>query len=111
MASPVTPFVAIKAFMGMPLEELDVNKTPVETIFHGICLFNKSTHEGAHSIGLNRDAFRHNLQFASQQATQFVRLAGVGITYMMTMLQNMQTAQRLQIQSSTDGVGGSGGDV
>ena len=94
MASPITPFVALKAFMGLPLEQLDVNKTPVETIFHAVCIFNQSGRDGAHAIGLNRDAFRDNVQFASQQATQGIRLAGTGFTYLMTMLQNMQAGTK-----------------
>lgn len=100
MASPITPFVAVKAFMGLPLEELDVNRSPVETIFHAVTIFNKSSREGAHSIGLNRDAFRDNIQFASQQATGGLRLAGAGFTYMMAMLQNMQAGNAQPITDS-----------
>lgn len=102
MASPITPFVALKAFMGLPLEQLDVNKTPVETIFHAVCLFNKSSRDGAHSIGLNRDAFRDNLNFASQQATQGIRLAGTGASYLMTLLQNMQAGNHTQSIPDSD---------
>ena len=102
MASPITPFVAVKAFMGLPLEQLDVNKSPVETIFHAVCIFNKSSREGAHSIGLNRDAFRDNINFASQQATQGIRLAGTGFTYLMQMMQNMQAGNQNQSIPDSD---------
>jgi len=98
MASPITPFVAMKAFMGMPLDQLDVNKSPVESIFHVICLFNKSSREGAHSIGLNRDAFRDNMQFASQKAALGLQLAGTGFSYMLAMLQNMQAGNSARTQ-------------
>ena len=90
MASPVTPFVAVKAFMGQPLEDLDVNKSPVETIFHAVCLFNKSTRQGAHHIGVNRDAFRNNVQFATEKGSQFLRMAGFGLQYLMATAQTMQ---------------------
>ena len=35
MASPITPFVAIRAFAGVPIEDLDINRSPVETVFQG----------------------------------------------------------------------------
>ena len=35
MASPITPFVAIRAFAGVQLEELDINRSPVQTVFQG----------------------------------------------------------------------------
>ena len=38
MASPITPFVAIRAFAGVQLEDLDINRSPVETVFQGNCL-------------------------------------------------------------------------
>ena len=36
MASPITPFVAVRAFAGVSLEDLDINRSPVETCFQGI---------------------------------------------------------------------------
>ena len=39
MASPITPFVAIRAFAGVPIEDLDINRSPVETVFQGIMFF------------------------------------------------------------------------
>ena len=39
MASPITPFVAIRAFAGVPIEDLDINRSPVETVFQGILVF------------------------------------------------------------------------
>merc|ERR1712131_59063 len=55
-----------------------------------ICMFNSSSREGAHQIGLNRDALRQNIQFLTQYATQGIKLAGVGLSYGMTMLQTFQ---------------------
>jgi len=96
MASPITPFVAIRAFAGVSLEDLDINRSPVETCFQAICMFNSSSREGAHQIGLNRDALRQNIQFLTQYATQGIKLAGVGLSYGMTMLQTFQASSTIQ---------------
>jgi len=90
MASPITPFVGVKAFMGMPIEQLEINRSPVESIFHFITVFNQSSREGAHQIGLNRDALRQNLTFAGLQAGKGLQLAATGFNYLLTVLQNMQ---------------------
>jgi len=96
MASPITPFVAVRAFAGVSLEDLDINKSPVETCFQAICMFNSSSREGAHQIGLNRDALRQNIKFLTQYATQGIKLAGVGLSYGMTMLQTFQASSTIQ---------------
>ena len=90
MASPITPFVGVKAFMGMPIEQLEINRSPVESIFHFITVFNASSREGAHQIGLNRDALRQNLTFAGMQAGKGLQLAATGFNYLLTILQNTQ---------------------
>lgn len=92
MASPITPFVAIRAFAGVPIEDLDINRSPVETVFQAVCLFNSSSRDGARSIGLNRDALRQNVSFLTQNATQFIKMAGVALSYGMTMVQNLQAS-------------------
>lgn len=115
MASPITPFVAIRAFAGVPIEDLEINRSPVETVFQGmewttllsyfflthtcqfhakkaVCLFNSSSRDGARSIGLNRDALRQNVSFLTQNATQFIKMAGVALSYGMTMVQNLQAS-------------------
>ena len=61
-----------------------------------ICMFNSSSREGAHQIGLNRDALRQNIQFLTQYATQGIKLAGVGLSYGMTMLQTFQASSTIQ---------------
>jgi len=93
MASPITPFVAIRAFAGVQLEDLDINRSPVETVFQGVCVFNSSSRDGAHQLGLNRDALRQNVSFLTQQATHGVKMAGFIVSYGMTMLQNFQGAR------------------
>jgi hypothetical protein len=97
MASPITPFVAIRAFAGVQLEELDINRSPVQTVFQAICSFNSSSRDGARQLGLNRDALRQNVTFLTQQATQGVKMAGFVVSYGMTMLQNFQGARSSQI--------------
>ena len=57
-----------------------------------ICLFNSSSRDGARSIGLNRDALRQNVSFLTQNATQFIKMAGVALSYGMTMVQNLQAS-------------------
>ena len=61
--------------------------------FIAICLFNSSSRDGARSIGLNRDALRQNVSFLTQNATQFIKMAGVALSYGMTMVQNLQASQ------------------
>lgn len=92
MASPITPFVAIRAFAGVPIEDLDINRSPVETVFQAICVFNSSSRDGARSIGINRNALRQNVSFLTQNATQFIKMAGVALSYGMTMVQNLQAS-------------------
>jgi len=102
MASPITPFVAIRAFAGVPIEDLDINRSPVETVFQAVCLFNSSSRDGARSIGLNRDALRQNITFLTQNATQFIKMAGFTLSYGMTMVQNLQASSPAPHQPVTE---------
>ena len=108
MASPITPFVAVRAFAGVPIESLDINRSPVETVFQAICVFNSTSRDGARSIGLNRDAFRQNFAFLTQNATQLIKVAGVALSYGMTMVQNLQASSASQ-PAMQGGQSGSGG--
>jgi hypothetical protein len=91
-----------RAFAGVQLEELDINRSPVQTVFQAICSFNSSSRDGARQLGLNRDALRQNVTFLTQQATQGVKMAGFVVSYGMTMLQNFQASSPSSAEIGTD---------
>jgi len=67
--SPISPFGALKATSGVPLDEIKISRDPTELLFTYIYLAAKKTKDGAHSIGFSREVLRNSIPFILERVS------------------------------------------
>jgi hypothetical protein len=95
MTCPITPFGAMKALGGVPLDSLELNKSPVEAIFDIIVYTKTSSSDGAARLGINRDALRETTTILVEKAGATLQLAGSALQLLMNLAQSSQRAQEI----------------
>jgi len=95
MTCPITPFGAMKALGGVPLDSLELNKSPVEAIFDIIVFTKTSSSDGAARLGINRDALRETTTILVEKAGATLQLAGSALQLLMNLAQSSQRAQEI----------------
>merc|ERR1712127_176418 len=61
--SPISPFGALNAASGVPLDQIKISRDPTELLFTYIYTAAKKTKDGAHSVGFSREALRNSIPF------------------------------------------------
>ncbi|CBY22980.1 unnamed protein product [Oikopleura dioica] len=66
------PFGALKAASGVSLDEIKISRDPTEILFTFIYTAAKKTKDGAHAVGVSREALRNSIPFILERVSSTI---------------------------------------